>query len=720
MLRRSSLSLAILASLNVGQVAAQQQDAETQVKPSEVIVITGSPLDKTALNSAQPVSVLSGDELRQSQAHTLGETLATEPGINNTHFANVAGSPIIRGLDGPRVKITQNGLDAGDQSRGSPDHAVTTETTTAQQVEVFRGPATLLYGSGAIGGVVNVVDNRIPEQALDGVRGNYSVGANSAANQKEGSFSADAGNGPVVFHVDAFARDADDYEVPTFTNDEGETNDKVENTYIESQGLNLGGSYIGDRGFIGFSFGRMTQEYGIPGHEHAHEHEEEEHDHEEEHAHEHGEAGPFVDLEQNRYQLAGALNNPFAGFDKVELRAAYTDYTHSEIEGGVAASTFANEQTEVRITARHQPLLGWRGAVGLQWSDSDQTSHGEEAFAPDSTTESTGIFWVLEREYAGFNWEVGARYEQVDIDTDELGDFSYNPVSFSAGFTRPLTKQLSMSLNFSHAERPVSATELLANGAHLATRTYELGALYELEEVAPEHYHVERREGKPELEKSNNIDLGFHLEQGDFHGQINFFYNNVDDFIYERFTGVDSADLHIEDHDHHEEEAGGEHEHDHEHDHGGALNVVQFTQADVELYGYEIEAAWQLDRNWTVSGFSDYTRAKLKDGGNLPRIPSQRIGADVSYQAQAWDAKVGYIYYAEQERIAANETPTDSYGLLNAQVSFYPQALARNNMTLYVKAENITDELGFVHSSFLKDDAPVTGRNFSIGLRGEF
>lgn len=713
-LSRLAIAIASVCASTAAVAQAEVDNEHDHAAPTEVIVVTATPLERNQLNSAQPVSVLTGDELREKNAHTLGETLSAEPGINNTHFANVAGSPIIRGLDGPRVKITQNGLDTADVSRGSPDHAVTTETSTATQVEILRGPATLLYGSGAIGGVVNVVDNRIAKQPLSGVTGRYGVSTDTAANTENVYGGINAGNGSVVLHLDGFNRTSDDYEVPEFTNDEGETGDTVENTFIDAKGGNIGLSHVTETSYIGFSYGRLEQEYGIPGHaHHEEEHGEEEHEGEE-HAHEE-EAGPFADLTQNRFQILGGWNFNDGFVRQLELKVGYTDYEHSEIEDGLPATTFTNQQRELRLSARHQPVAGWDGAVGLHSFDSDQGALGEEAFTPSSETTRHGLFWLGEQSFGDYNWQIGTRYEDVEV-TTAAGSETFNPFSLSAGFTRPLTDHLNLAVNFSHAERAPSANELFSNGAHFATRTYELGLGYELHQEGEHEYHVETADQAPQIESSNNIDLGMHYENDAFHLQFNVFFNRVNDFVYGANTGVDNVDLHHED-----EHTDGHNEPGHdEHSHDDALPVIAYAQADVDLYGYELEAAWDITDAWKLSAFSDFTRAHLRDGGNLPRIPAQRIGTDITYAAANWDTTVGMTYYGAQNRVADNETTTDSFNLVNASFNYYPGWSARHQLSLYVKAENLTDELGFVHTSFLKDDAPVRGRNLTIGIRGEF
>lgn len=707
-MKLNALTLALLATSAVAQAQQQQSNEHEHINDHEVIVINASPLDKTALESAQPVNIISGDALKQLHAHSLGETLALEPGINNTHFANVAGSPIIRGLGGPRVKITQNGLDTGDVSRGSPDHAVTTETSTAQQIEVLRGPATLLYGSGAIGGVINIVDNRIPSKPVYGVQGNANVSASTNNESKEGSYDLQLGNGRWALYTDAFIRSANDYETPTFVNDEGERVDHVENTFIDAKGGTLGTSYHFDDGFFGVSYQGLYQEYGIPGHSHgAEEHTDGAAEHDEE-------SGPYADMEQERIQFAGQWTTPFQGFSQLDFRAALTDYQHQEIEGGFVATQFENNQKEIRLVGKHNEVAGWKGAIGWQWEISDKSAFGEEAFTPNTSRRTQGVFWVIEREFGAHHVDLGARYERTSLSSETQSLDTFDATSASAGYLYHFSDHTSLSFNLSHAERAPAANEVFANGNHFATRTYELGLAYELHEEANGEYHIEPNDTAVKTETSNNIDVGFHYENARFHANINLFYNRIDDFIYDDFIGLGSDQIHGDDTHEHDNESGQEHHH------GEALQVVKFSQVDAKLYGYELELDWQLTQQWSLHGFSDYTRAKQLDGDNLPRIPAQRIGTEIRYQAINWDGSLGYIRYFEQDKITQNETVTDAYGLLNARLNLYPDWLANYGATLYLKGENLTNQLGFVHSSFLKDDAPVTGRRFQAGVSIRF
>ena len=748
--KQVALALAFASSTQLA-FAQQESDEGTETDQHdhsyERIVVTASPLQKSAIDSAQPIYVMSADELREFQAATLGETLRNIVGVQASYFSPTASSPIIRGLDGPRVRILQNGLDVADISRGGPDHAISTETSTAQQVEIFRGPSTLLFGSGASGGVVNVVDNRVPRFIDEGISGQYGLNYNSVSQEQLASAELNARNGNFAFHLDAFQRDADDYEVPTFVNDEGEESDHIENSFTEDSGFTLGASYLLDNGFIGFSAGRLEREYGIPGHEHhghdhGHEeeyHDEEDHGHEEEHEHgeEHDhEEGVFAKFKQDRYQILSSFENPIPGFERLDLNLGYTELTHSEIEEEMIGSGFAVEQSELRIAATHAPIAGWRGAVGVQVEQRDYESNGEEAFTPSSETDLTGIFWLVERNFGDLTVEAGARYEQVSLKTAEFNTLDYTPGSFSLGFRYQVNENLQYALNASYSERAPQANELFSNGMHFATSTYELGGIYELHEEHHEEHHEEEHEeehaGEPHLElyhlevasnalaseKSNNIDLGVHYQTERFHVEANVFLNDIDDFIYQQNTGIMSNQLEL-DHAHDEEHAGHDEHEGHGHDEEG-LPVYLYQQQDARLFGYEVSGHYQVTQNWHIDAFTDYTRAKFVNGGNIPRIPAQRIGATLKYTQPTWDAALGMTRYADQNKVGENEEATDGFSLVNLRLNYYPGMFANQDVSVYFKVENLTDELGFVHSSFIKEDAPLPGRNIGIGVRAYF
>ena len=694
----------------------------------ETVVVYASALHKNSLEMISPVSVLSGDELKNKSKATLGETLKGLPGVNASYFGPVSSSPIIRGLDGPRVKITQNGLDASDASRIGPDHATSSDSLAAEQIEVLRGPSTLLYGSGAIGGVVNVVDNRIPTSNLDDLTGAAEYSHDTFSNSNTVAAKLETGNDGFNFHFDGTKRSGDDYETPTFniTDEDGdvETHNSVENTFIDSDTFNVGTSYVGDHLTVGFSYGSIETDYGIPGHEHHdHDHEgetEEEHD---EHADEEEEESVYAHLEQDRWQglISYALDNNW--IENINLRVGYTDYKHSEIEDGEIGTTFKNETTEARLNVEHK-LAQWHGMMGYHYSESDYDAIGEEAFTPASVTTTHALYLLEEREFGDVTLELGARIEDYEItstitesehahDHDEEEDHdegeeesiayseSFTNVSASAGAIWQYTPGQSIALSLSHSERAPLSAELLSNGLHIATGTYELGLGYHIED---NEVHFEPEDIKQE--KSTNLDFSFRRFSGDFGYTVNFFYNDIKNFYYQQNTGL------VYDEEDGLESAIGAHD--------DAVAVYQFASKDAELYGVEFDVHYQIDPNAMVKVFGDSTRAKLKDDeGNLPRIPANKLGSELQYNVGDLQLTLTGTHYFEQDNISAYETKTDGYTIVDAQAN-YQLSLGAIDTQLYLNVDNITDELGFVHSSFIKDKAPLPGRNFRFGIRGYF
>lgn len=694
----------------------------------ETVVVYASALHKNSLEMISPVSVLSGDELKNKSKPTLGETLKGLPGVNASYFGPVSSSPIIRGLDGPRVKITQNGLDASDASRIGPDHATSSDSLAAEQIEVLRGPSTLLYGSGAIGGVVNVVDNRIPTSNLDDLSGAAEYSHDTVSNSNTVAAKLETGNDGFNFHFDGTKRSGDDYETPTFsiTDEDGdvETANTVENTFIDSDTFNVGTSYVGDHLTVGFSYGSIDTDYGIPGHEHHdHDHEgetEEEHD---DHAEEEEES-VYAHLEQDRWQglISYALDNNWV--ENINLRVGYTDYSHSEIEDGEIGTTFKNETTEARLNVEHK-LAQWHGMIGYHYSESDYDAIGEEAFTPASVTTTHALYLLEEREFGDVTVELGARIEDYEItstitetehdhshdeeeeDHDEGEEESiaysesFTNVSASVGAIWQYTPGQSVALSLSHSERAPLSAELLSNGLHIATGTYEVGLGYHIED---NEVHFEPEDIKQE--KSTNLDLSFRRFSGDFGYTVNFFYNDIKNFYYQQNTGL------VYDEEGGLESAIGAHD--------DAVAVYQFASKDAELYGIEFDVHYQIDPSTMIKVFGDSTRAKLKDdAGNLPRIPANKLGSELQYNVGDLQLTLTGTHYFEQNDISAFETKTDGYTIVDAQAN-YQLSLGAIDTQLYLNVDNITDELGFVHSSFIKDKAPLPGRNFRFGIRGYF
>ncbi|WDE14371.1 TonB-dependent receptor [Thalassomonas haliotis] len=722
------------------------EDLQLVLSPAamEVIRVQASPFNATSISSALPVNVLASDELRLKQASTLGETLKNEVGVHSSYFGPVASSPIIRGLDGPRVLVTQNGLDVGDASRVGPDHVVASETSTATQIEVLRGPATLFYGSGAIGGVVNVVDNRIPTSTDNAAE--WLLEHNTVADENQASLSLDTGKDQFAFHADGFWRESNDYEIAgdaETEHDEHEEHDEhdeaageggtLANSASKSSGFTLGASYLFDNGYLGASFASMNREYGVPGHSHGgheeehddDEHEEDEEGHEEHEEHEEEQAADvYADMEQKRYQLLTELNFEQSFIQRLQGKLAYTDYQHQEIEAGEVGTQFDNESLEGRLDLYHQHFDGWQGAWTFHYKKSDFSAEGEEAFTPSSTTKSQAIAWLEEKRYGNFLLQLGARLEHLTISADTLTieghehegetepaqeiDFdkqSFNPISASVGGVWDFTEDYNLGLSLAYSQRAPSAAELFSYGPHIGTNTFEVGALFSLHDEGDGEFHPHLVDQDVELETSYNLDVTLRKYRGDFSFVLSGFYNHVEDYYYQHTTGLTFS----EGHDHGHEEA----------DEDEALPVLVYRQADVDMYGAEIDINYQLTPQVKTGVFADFVRGRLSDGGNLPRIPPTRIGSQLNYQGQDFDAELSAGYYFKQDKLAVNETETSGYLMLDAHFNYYLQGFG-NDAVLYLKGQNLTDKNARVHSSFLKDVAPLPGRGISIGIRGSF
>ncbi len=686
----------------------------------EIVNVVGLPWHASNMESAQPVSVLSGDTLRDRQASTLGETLKHEVGVHSSYYGPVSSSPIIRGLEGPRVLISQNGLDAGDASRVGPDHAVATEASTAQQIEILRGPATLFYGSGAIGGVVNIVDDRVP-RATD-TYGEWRVEHDSVASDDVVSMSGNSGYGNLGVHADAFWRDADDYKIPgpAELEHEEETEEehaahedsgRLENSAADAKGFNLGSSFIEEDGFVGLSYGRLERQYGIPGHSHGDE-----------------DLDVYADLVQNRVQLISELTLNHDLFSAVNSRFGFTDYEHSEIEAGVVGTTFKNNTQEARLELFHHPIADWRGALSFHYKHSDFSALGEEAFTPPTRTSTLAAALMEERHFGDLLIQLGVRTEQVTITADkltvDLGDHDHadetlpflaadqesNPFSASAGAVWDFTPGYNLALSYTHAERAPSAAEILSFGPHLGSGLYEVGALFDVIEEEPGEIHVDLAQQDMELETSNNLDISLRKFEGDTGFILNAFYNAIDNYYYLAETGLTIESTHA----HEEEETEEEHE-EHE-EHGSDLPIYIYEARDAELYGFESEFVWQVRAPLKLSLTSDYIRARLTNGGDLPRIPPLRMGARAEYTVGNWLGEISSQHYFEQDNTAAMESTTDAYTLVDLQLSY----TFSDQLKIFVKGNNLTDEYARVHASFLKDKAPLPARSFSVGLSGRF
>ncbi len=649
----------------LGMSAAYAEDSSKAAELSAVVV-TATPFgNRSELDMAQPVTVLQGDDLRRKREASLGDTLSNELGVTSSAFGPAAGRPIIRGLDGPRIRVLEGGIGTLDISTLSPDHMVTVEPLNASQIEILRGPATLLYGSGASGGVVNVVTERIPNRLFKSPKGNFEVRGNSATDERSGAFNVMGSAGKTSWYTDGFKRKTGDYDTPVGT---------VKNSALDSDGVSMGGAFIGARGFVGASVSQLESLYGIPGAD-----------------------GTKIDLKQTRYDMAGELDDPFRGFKRLKLRMGYNDYKHAEIEGsGEVGTRFKNQGFEGRVELLHAPIAGWQGALGMQVQDRNFSAIGEEALVPATKSRSTGLFLVEERNWERWRVEVGGRVEratQTPLD-DADPSRAFNLYSASAGTLWKFTEGYGLGLTATHAQRAPTTEELYTRtGPHTATRTYQTGNNALTKEI------------------SDNIDLSLRKTAGAVKWKINVFHNRIGSYIFERSADTDGL-------------PGADRVNDEgtpNPDGTGDFLVQNIAQTDARFYGAEAEAVFTLRPDTLdLRLFTDTVRGKLDGGGNVPRTPPQRFGLEFKHQAGPWASNLSLIRAARQTRLAELETETPAYTLANAEVSYRFKQSQSIGYTVFVQGKNLLNNEIRVHTSYLKDVAPLPGRAFVLGLRGQF
>ncbi|MEJ2603035.1 MAG: TonB-dependent receptor [Gammaproteobacteria bacterium] len=644
----------------------------------EEIVVTAAPLGDVL----QPTGVFEGDRLLTDRAPTLGETLAAQPGVSSSYFGPASSRPIIRGLGGSQVIMLSDGISSLDAADVSADHAVTVEPLLAERIEIIRGPTTLLYGNSAAGGVVNVVDNRVPRQpAEQAIGGGIEVRADTASEERAAVARLDGGGGSFAWHLDAYTRDTEDVEINGFATadpDDREPDEepgKLENSFSESDGYALGASWVGDRGYLGVAFSGYDTTYGIPGH--SHEHGEEEHG-DEEHAEEEG--GPFIDMDQQRVDVRGeyAFNGEF--LEAVKFSLGSNDYEHAEIEpSGEIGTLFENDAWQARVEAIHARFAGWRGALGLQVDDRDFFAEGEEAFLTPTETESLGLFAVEERDFDWGHAHVGGRVEFLEHDNQAFDTYDETSVSLAAGVDFELARGYTLRANLSRTERHPSAEELYASGPHLATGQFELGlAALGLD---------------PEKEVSLNFDVRLSGGAERLRWDVSVFYNRVGDYIFQNLTGQ------VED----------------------ALPVAEYAQSDADFYGIEGEVSLLLGR---IGGFQaelgflgDFVYAELDDGRYLPRMPPLRLGAELMFSNDTLTTSLDVMWHSEQDNISSFRT--DSYTMIDVS-AVYHLPLAGPMLDLFLRGSNLADEPARRSTSFLAAYAPLPGRSLHAGARLRF
>ena len=697
----------LLSGSFIAQASHAQTADNTAPNYSDEIIVTGSPLTRSVDEAITGVSILSGDELSDRLASTIGETLKSEPGISSTFFGAGASRPILRGQGGDRVRVLTNGIGSIDASAASPDHAVAAEPAQAERIEVLRGSALLRYGSSGSGGVVNVLDGRIADKMPeDGVDGAIRVGASSVDDGYEGAGSVDiALSQNIVLHFDGTFKNAQDYAIPGFAesaelraeeeaeehDDEDEDHDHEEeeeardilpNSASKSNALTGGLSFIGDWGHFGFAVHDFNADYGVPGghgHGHEEEHSDEDHDDDhEDHDHEEGEEEEEVvtiGLDQTRIDFNGVFNLSGA-FESLQLFGGYADYKHTEFEGDEVGTVFTNEGYEVRVEAIQRKRGAWKAAYGAQLRERDFSAIGDEAFVPPTNTRQIGLYTFHQTELDALHLEAAGRYENTkQTSTVSNVDRSFNLFSLSAGGDYHLSDAVRIGGTVFRTERAPSTEELFSNGPHLATEQFELGDSTLGKEVATGFEAAIR-----------------HREDKHF-VTANIFYTDYNNFIFEAETGA--------------EEDG--------------LDVFQFTAEDASFKGFELQAGADIgywnDFTIKADGLVEYVRAKTQTD-NLPRIPPLAFLTGIEAASDNLKLRAEIDYTAKQSKTAALERETGDYALVNAFMTW--AVPTQKDVKLSLSVMNLFDTEARQHTSFLKDFAPLPGRNFRVAVRTQF
>lgn len=660
--RQALWALAALVSL---PVAAQTA--------SSTIVVTGNPLGREGLLRAD--STLAGDGLLVRRGATLGDTLGSLPGTAGSGFGPNSNRPVVRGLDGDRVRLLDNGGASIDASNLSFDHAVATDPLVAERIELLRGPAALLYGGSATGGVVNSIDNRIPRSPQAGLSGRAELRAGGAASERAAAAVIDGGAGALAWHVDAYGRRQSDLRTPTHVpleeGDPLDPTDRVRNSAARTEGGAAGVSWATREGHLGLAVDGHRQRYGVT-----------------------VEPDVTIRLRRERLALSGERRLAAGPLEAVSLDASHTRYRHLEVEGsGEVGTTFSSRGQELRLQARHRALGPWRGVLGAQLERLDFSALGEEAFVPGTQTRSQALFALEEAEFGRWLLQAGARVERVRVGSD--GDAPdapeerfgpaqqrrFEPVSAALGLAWRSGDGWAWALSAGHTERAPAYYELYANGVHVATAAFE--------------------RGDPTLgvERSRNLQATLEWTRGAHRLKA-----SAHDTRFARYLSLAASGAEVPD------------------EEGGALPEYRFEAVRARLRGFEVEARWRaVDAGWKLdlSALADRVRGDDLDRGEpLPRIAPGRVRLALDVTAGAWAAGVSVQRTDAQRRVAAGDTATPGHTLWNAWATWRPQHLG-DRVTAYLRLDNLTDRLAYnaVAVPTVRGLSPLGGRAAGAGVR---
>ena len=683
--KKSLMSVVGLVAMQVASFSPSQA-AESASIQAPSVPITGNPLGAGSDELVMPVYVLSGRELSIKRESTIGETLTETPGVSSSYFGPNASRPIIRGMDGDRIRIMQNGVGALDASSLSPDHAVAIDPLIAEQIEVIRGPATVLYGAGAVGGVVNVIDHRIPKEPLNGLMGRGGTRFGGADNERSGAAVIDVGNGMFAIHADVYTRKTDDLSIPGSAQNkligtgkaDHVNNGKLANSAAQSDGCAFGASLTFDKGHIGASYSEFNNFYGTV-------------------------AEPTVkaDMKSKRWDISSEAHHLETFVERIKFRAAFTDYKHQEIDDGMIGTTFLNKGVESTLEVGHAKIGNLSGVVGLQTQNTRFSALGDEAFVPSTHTSSQGVYLYEEFPIDRLKLSAGGRVDKTTVKSagggagNKFGDATskqFIPKNLSAGALFSIDESWSVATNLTHTERAPTQNELFSNGPHVATNQYEIGLTQSSMGLA-----------KVAIEKANGLDAQIRWKNLKHSFSLGGFYTKFDNFInvyntgdYKKTDGSLGTD--------------------------SDLAVAKTIGVPATFTGMEAQGKFRIyegigDLDLNVRG--DYVRA-TNDNTDTPlsRIAPMRIGTGLDYKFGDFASKIDVLHGFKQDRVATNELPTDGYTLVNATISY--RLKTAFNLEAFAKARNLLDEDIRDHSSFLKEIAPMGGRSVLIGLRGEF
>lgn len=647
-------------------------------------IVSAGPDPKTAFDLAQGTSVLAGAELRRLVQNTLGETLSSTPGVSSTYYGPGSSRPVIRGLGGDRIRVLENGVGALDASNVSPDHNTALEPLFATRIEVLRGPSTLLYGSSAVGGAINVIDNTIPESAPDKpFSGVLELRGGGAARERAAILSAGGGNQQFALHVNALKQQSDDVNIPGVARIDADAPPDqpagtLPNSRIETKSGAIGATWFGAAGRIGAAISTYATTYGVPA------------------------AEPIsIAMRQRRFEVEGESKAGTGVWRGVRGRFAAGDYTHSEIADQTTINTtFVNKAWEGRVELPHTLGTHVTGTIGTQIERSDFSAVGEEVVTPPSVTARQAVFALEEWALGEIRLQAGARVErqtvtlgEVDAGLPVLPGFNARSgekktragASASLGAVFYPAKDWSVALNLAYTERLPTAQESFSNGPHGGTGAYEIGT------------------STLDREKSLGFDVSLRRRAGFVTGALSGFVHRFNGFVFEQEMPAGAIP---------------------EENNPDGLTPFQFVARDANFYGGEAELSLHFidrpDRHLHLDLTSDFVRAEERASGQpLPRIPPMRHGAKLSYEDGRWSADLQVRHARRQDRITAGETPTPGYTLVNASVSYLIIA-GSVNYELFARGTNLTDAKAREHTSFLKKFAPLPGRGLLAGVRMKF